>query len=70
MEERQSMYARRYDREFKENAMALVESGIDYLGTQKQLCRQFQNRSRIGDRIGFGGLPTHFILEALGGLRL
>jgi hypothetical protein len=47
-----------------------VELGIDYLGTQKQLCRQFQNRSRIGDRIGFGGLPTHFILEALGGLRL
>ena len=27
MEERQSRYARRYDREFKENAMALVESG-------------------------------------------
>ena len=27
MEETQSRYARRYDREFKENAMALVESG-------------------------------------------
>jgi transposase len=27
MEEIQSRYARRYDREFKENAMALVESG-------------------------------------------
>jgi len=27
MEERQSRYARRYDREFKENAVALVESG-------------------------------------------
>ena len=27
MEETQSRYARRYDREFKENAVALVESG-------------------------------------------
>ena len=27
MEEMQSRYARRYDREFKENAVALVESG-------------------------------------------
>ena len=27
MKETQSRYARRYDREFKENAMALVESG-------------------------------------------
>jgi transposase-like protein len=27
MEKTQSRYARRYDREFKENAVALVESG-------------------------------------------
>ena len=54
MEETQSRYARRYDREFKENAVALVESGREIkevardLGISHWSLKQWCKRAKAG----------------------
>ena len=55
MEEMQSRYARRYDREFKENAVALVESGREVkefareLGVSHWSLKQWCKRSKTSE---------------------
>jgi transposase len=54
MEQTQSRYSRRYDREFKENAVALVESGRDIkevardLGISHWSLKNWCQRSKAG----------------------
>jgi transposase-like protein len=56
MEQTQSRYARRYDREFKENAVALVESGRDIkevardLGISHWSLKNWCQRSKAGQK--------------------
>jgi len=72
MEETQSRYPRRYDREFKENAVALVESGNDQtqVGTMDgESCSQREIR-RLRQENDYLRRQREILKKALGLTRL